>query len=712
MRLFSSLLALACVALAAPLARADVPVGKDNGQPVYMSAQQLGYDKTKAIVVAQGKVQVVQGDYVLFADRIAYYQDQNIVRAQGNISLLQPDGNVLFADELRLKDDLKAGIIDSFRVRMADNSLFAAREARKVSETEYQLSKAVYSPCKLCKNEETGETGPPLWQLKASEVNIDQQEQRVTYHNAWMEVYGVPVAYSPYLSHPTPGADRKSGLLAPSYSQNQQLGTTIQLPVYINISPNSDATLTPLLTTEENPVMIGQYRHLTEKGYYQFDGSITNPQARDSLGQVIPGQNEIRGHIFAKGGSTLNEHWTWGFDVNRATDDTYLRRYRFDNQNFLRSRLFSERIEKRDYAVVESVAFQGLQATSDPDVSPVVLPAAKAYVESDPLVWGSRVRMEASGRTITRRLGADSRRASLDTGWHVPFITRGGHVFEADASVRTDAYSVSDLALTSGGNFDGEVTRAVPRLAAGWRYPVMQMLGSDSVILEPMVQVVASSNGNNPSDIPNEDSQIPEFSDINLFAYNRFAGYDRIENGTRAVYGLRSEYREADGDNYHAMLGQDFMLEGERVFPVSSSSGDRSDYVGRLGMNLEDYMLDYRFRLDPDDLTLHRSEVGGTADFDPLILAVNYVLITDDPVLLDRNEGLFSGTFTLNENWLLNSYTRRDFDVGEFRSAGGGLTYHNDCITVVGRFDREFTSDRDFRPDASIMLQVFLKNLN
>lgn len=708
----SGWLAMLWVAACPAVANAVPKMDSDTSQPVYMSAQQLGYDKTKAIVVAQGKVQVVQGDYVLFADRIAYYQDQNIVRAQGNITLLQPDGNVLFADELRLKDDLRAGIIDSFRVRMADNSLFAAREAKKINETQYELRQAVYSPCKLCKDSETGETKAPLWQLKADEVEIDQTEQRVVYHDAWMELYGVPVIYTPYFSHPTPGAKRKSGILTPSYSQNRQLGTTFQLPVYWNIAPNIDATITPFLTSKEGPVMIGQYRHLTDNGYYQLDGSVTNPEQRDDFGQPIPGQNEIRGHLFAQGGSTLSQHWSWGFDINRTTDDTYLRRYRFGNQNMLRSRLFSERIEDRDYAMVESLAFQGLQANSDPDVSPFVLPAAKMYVESDPLVLGSRLRMEASGRTITRQLGADSRRASLDTGWHVPYITGNGHVFETDASVRTDIYSVTDLALTSGGDFEGTETRSIPRLASGWRYPLMQMFGEDSLTIEPMAQLVASSNGNNPDTIPNEDSRIPEFSDINLFSYNRFAGYDRVENGIRAVYGMRGEYREAEGQGYNVMLGQDMLLRGDRTFPVSNSPEDLSDYVGKLGVNGLNYDVDYRFRVDPDDLTLRRSELRSMLNFDPVSFYADYVVAQDDPVLFDRNEGLFSGNLLVTENWSLNSYARQDFEINELRSAGGGVTYQNDCITIATRFDREFTRDRDFRPDTSFMVQVFLKNLN
>lgn len=707
---------IVCVLLLAPLlsgaayaASSTVPTAP---QPVYMTAEQLGYDKTKSIVVAQGKVQVVQNDYVLFADQLAYYQDYNIVRAQGNVSLLQPDGNVLFADEIRLKDDLKKGIIDSFRVRMKDNSLFAAREAKKINETQYSLSQAVYSPCKLCHNDETGEDGPPLWQIKADKVDIDSEEQQVVYHDAYMEVYGVPIAYTPYFSHPTPGADRKTGLLAPSYSQNSQLGTTIQTPVYLNISPNIDATLTPFITSTEGPVLIGQYRQLTDTGYYQFDGSITNPDERNSSGQVIAGEKELRGHLFTRGGSTLSEHWNWGFDVNRSTDDTYLRRYRFGNQNTLRSRLFSERIEKRDYAVVETMAFQSLQANSNSDTSPLVLPSGKVYLESDPLALGSRVHMEASTRSITRDLGADSRRASLDTGWHIPYITSNGHVFEADADVRADVYSISNLALTTGGDFDGTETRSVPRLAAGWRYPVMQFIGADSLVLEPMAQIVGSTSGNNSDNIPNEDSLVPEFSDINLFSHNRFAGYDRIEDGSRAVYGLRGEYREDGGLTYNAMLGQDYSLDGERVFATSKNQEDFSDYVGKFGINSLYYELDYRFRVDPEDLTLRRSEARGAANIYPVMLYVDYVLVQDDPIIADLNEGYFSTSLALDENWSVNSYARHDFEINDLRSAGGGLTYKNECVTVVTRFDREFTQDRDFRPDSSVLVQVFLKNIN
>src|SRR5688572_19624367 len=122
----------------------------DSTKPVYMQAEQLGYDNNNAIVVARGNVVVAQGNTQLVADRITYYQNQQVVRADGNVRVTDAQtGQEYFADKVQLKDDLKEGIIRQFRVRMADNSQFAALEARKVNENETELKKAVYSPCKV-----------------------------------------------------------------------------------------------------------------------------------------------------------------------------------------------------------------------------------------------------------------------------------------------------------------------------------------------------------------------------------------------------------------------------------------------------------------------------------------------------------------------------------------------------------------------------------
>lgn len=683
----------------------------DSKQPVLMEAERMGYDRANRIVVALGKVEIVQGDTLLLADRIAYYQDQNIVRAKGNVTMVEPNGTVYFAEEVELKDDLKQGVVANFRIRMSDNSLFAAREAERVDANTTKLRKAVYSPCKLCTDDE-GKAGDPLWQIKANKVKIDETEQTVTYRDAYFEVYGTPVAYTPYFSHPTPNADRKSGVLSPEYSQSSQLGTVAKVPYYWNIAPDRDATITPHITSEEGPVLEAEYRQLTDNGQFQFNGSATYPRERDAEGKVISG-NQFRGHLFAKGMSQLDEDWNWGFDVNRASDDTYLRRYRFGSQESLTSRLYTEYVHDRDYLLLQTMAFQGLEAGDVQSTIPYILPGLKAESESRPLWGGARFRVGTNTALLTRRKGTDTRRASFDTGLRLPYTTSGGHVLEADANLRTDVYSVSELTRSNGQVFDGTESRMIPTLALRWKYPLIKQVQDASLIVEPLAELVASSNGNNPETIPNEDSLHPELSDINLFSDARFAGADRVENGTHLIYGVRSQYQFAPGKNLNAMLGQNYQLTGDPVFPLASDgTGDMSDYVGRVGVQYDPVDLSYRFRMDDDDFGLRRSEVRGAYFGERVSAALDYIYIDHDPFLETRRNILGSGSVRLDDHWTWLASGQRDLDDDSTITASTGFIFYYDCITVLTQLRRDFIRDRDIEPDTSISVRLSLKNLN
>lgn len=683
-------------------------------KPVYMTAEKMGYDQKNQIVIALGGVEVVQGDYVLMADRIDYYQKQNIVRARGNIKVLQPDGNVFFAEDAELKDDLKKGVIANFSARLSDNSRLIAREATRPDDNTIVLKKAVYSPCNICRDEETGEAKDPLWQIKADEVVYEEKEQRMVYDNAFFEVFGVPVIYTPYLAHPSPGADRKSGILLPEYSSSSQLGATAKVPYYINIAPDKDATITPYMTSREGLVMEGEYRQLTDDGAFQFNGSGTFPERRDELGNETDG-HEFRGHIYARGNSGLTEHWSYGFDVNRATDDTYIRRYRFGNQDTLTSRVYTERLEKRDYVGIQGLAFQGLREEDDPDRSPVVLPSVDVHVESDPLWKGARASFTANALAISRQIGKETRRVAMEGNVHLPLISRSGQVIEADLGTRVDGYSVNDVQVNGGTEeFDGEQKRIVPRAGLTWRYPMITYVKDTSLTLEPIVQAVASTNGNNPEKIPNEDSQLFDFSDINLFALNRQVGWDRIDNGSRLVYGLRGEVGLKDDHYVNFLVGQDYALSGDALNVLGKSKSDEfSDYVGQVGYESGMLNLDYRFWIREDDYVIRRNELNGSLTTKYVDLYTDYIYLNDDPVLDDINEIFGAGTIRLTQNWALNGYIRRDL-LGEAqtRAAGGGVVWQNECMTIFTGINREFFRDRDIQPDTSVTVRVGLKNLN
>jgi len=691
---------------------------EETSSPVYMEADKLGYDQKNALVLALGKVEIVQDTRILRADKVIYYQEQNIVRATGNVSLLDEEGNVYFANDLEITNDLKQGVIQQFRIRLKDNSLFAAREAHREDEKHFTLKKAVYSPCKLCEPKEGEDAKAPLWQIKASKVKYDEQEQKVTYNNARLEVYGVPVLWSPVFMHPTPGADRKTGILAPEYSHSTQLGTTFKLPVYYNIAPDKDATITPYLTSKSGPVLMGQYRQLTDNGSYEFDGSGTYPDRLDADGREISGR-DFRGHIFAKGDSDINDKWNWGFDVNRSSDDTYLRRYKFSNDTSLTSRAFAERIEGRNYLRLQGLTFQGLRVEDNPDYEPLIAPEMQAHLEttagfSDSKLANSKIYMDADSMILSRIKGADSRRISATLGWKLPYITDNGQIFELDTSYRSDAYSLSDVALNNGDSFSGTKNRFVPQASLSWRYPMLKRVSNANLIVEPIVMAVASKNHNNPYVINNEDSRTPEFTESNLFSANRFAGRDLIENGSRVIYGARTSLQDDQAHNASLMLGQERRLNGEQaVADMSGDNGNNSDYVGEIAVNYLPVNLSYRLKIDSENFSLPYSEIHSSYNANSFGFGADYIRLNNDIYLGTKEEIMENGWLMLSENWKWTAFGRHDLAGGRRNiSAGSGLVYTDECLTIYTDLAREFTRDRDIAPGTSISVRLGLKNLN
>ncbi len=698
-------------------AMTDTSLQLNKNDPVLLEAKQMGYDKVNAIVIAQGDVEIVQNDYIVRADQVTYNQNTSVVRAIGNVSVMQPDGNVYFAEDVELQDKLKAGVVQNFRARLADNSVFAAREGRRINENVTEMNKAVYSPCKLCEGKDGKDPKPPQWQIKAEHVKVDETEQNVTYRNAFFEVYGIPIAYTPYFSHPTPNADNKSGLLTPEYGHTTNLGTTVQVPVYLSVAPNMDMTLTPMYTTEEGTVLSAEWRHLTERGFYQLRGSGTYPDKRSDTGETIAGKNEFRGHIEGDGRLSISEDFAWGFNFKRTTDDTYLRRYRFGDEDLLTSRLYAEGLRDRNYAIVQALAFQGLKVGDDPDRSPLIVPMLDTRLETEPLWMGSRFTLDGNALVLTREEGSETRRVGLIGGWKLPFVTAGGHVLEAKASVRAEGIDVQENFIsTSGGvrRVDGNQSRVVPEVEIGWRYPLIRRFsGGESLTLEPIVKAMASPSRTPSNKIPNEDSQVREFSDINLFSNNRFAGWDDLETGPRVVYGVRSQLVMDPTKRVQMMVGQTYQTNEDNAYPLTENPDNHfSDLVGELGLAYDALDLSYRFKLDKDDWDMQKNEVNAVLGWNPVSFGVNYVHVNDEPFSSDFEDLSGFTNIRMTEHWSLSGSARRDMRrKGGMIHSAGALTYSNECVTVMARLAKEYTRDRDIEPDTSFTVRVGLKNL-
>jgi len=670
---------------------------------ITFTADEVSHDKENGIIKASGNVEIFNKKQVLLANRISYNQRQDMVIASGNVSLLEPNGNVLFADYMELSGDFKSAIIKNIKIRLSDNSRIVANHAVRDDGNLTKMRNAIYSPCTTCA---TMPNDPPLWQLKAKKIIHNKEQQELEYYDVWMEMAGLPIMYTPYFWHPDPTVKRKSGFLTPNTGGSTYLGTTFTTPYFYAISPSKDLTISPTITAKERLLMAGVYRERFNNGILDLDGSLT-----------YDSKNDLRGHIKSNAKFDVDERWRWGFDLNRSTDDTYLRRYRFPSQRILTTKVYAEGFSQRNYFSAESYAFQGTAIEDDPGQSPLILPMITYNRQSPIGIAGLNSTFNASSVVMTRSNKNNTRRISVDGGWHLPLIGKRGDISKISFTTRGDLYHVSNLNLKrKSKKYTGFSGRVRPQLKFNWRLPLARQHGKISQTLEPMATTVISPYGGNLEKIPNEDSINLEFDDTNLFNENIFTGFDRVEGGARIKYGLKWGFVGSKGGHTTAFIGQRYRPKEDNTFSKGSGlEGLLSDYVARLNVSPGKYLnLIYRTRLDKNNFSYKRNELQVGAGPPALRFSTNYIFFEaqSDVDFSGREEISGAISTKLNRSWHSKINSRYDLDgSGDLRNLGMNLTYDCECFTLSTTINRQFYRDRDLRPSDSIMFKLSFKTL-
>ena len=116
-----------------------------------------------------------------------------------------------------------------------------------------------------------------------------------------------------------------------------------------------------------------------------------------------------------------------------------------------------------------------------------------------------------------------------------------------------------------------------------------------------------------------------DLEDSNLFALNRFPGYDRIEDGVRFTYGFDWQF-ERPRWRIKTTVGQSYRLTNEAtLLPDGTGLSSRtSDIVGRTEIRYRDFVkLTHRFRLDKDNFAVRRNEFDAAVGTQRLTAAIS-----------------------------------------------------------------------------------------
>lgn len=731
--LFASTILAGCLLSAGPSTALtymqDTPSASAEDERVELVADQLTYDPDTGEIRAIGNVELVRDGYTLKAGEIYYNETSGEARAVGAVELTTPGGDRIIAPQILLQNQLKDAFVENIRLIMTDGAQAVAASGERIEETgRTVLKRASYSPCKVCAD---GSGKKPLWQLKAVKVVHDKGKRRLYYDNAILEVLGVPIFWTPYFSHPDPTVDRASGLLPLDIQTSQNLGLIAGIPYYHVFSDSIDATFTPVFTTREGFVLKGQYRQHVGIGQFSFDGSITRAEQRD-INNIRTGINETRGHISSAGTFQHSDRWRSTYQVNYASDDTYLGRYEISNTDTLVSEYLLEGFFGASYVSSRALAFQGLRLEDISGKTAFALPLIDAEFIPNYKPLGGTISLKGNALALHRTDGLDTRRLSLMANWQRRWITPKGFVLDVDALARSDLYNLDaanqpdDPAFAgSFGGTSGSEWRRLARLTTTVSWPLVKYGVSGTHTVEPITEISLSPRRGTPDSIVNEDSRAFELSDLNLFSADRTSGFDLWEEGSRATFGVRWRY-EGNNLTTDILVGQSWRITGQDFVLADGIGleGNSSDIVGRTNLNYQGWIdLEHRYRLDDQSFNIRRNDIDVTFGDHKKSLRVGYTRLNRDLAFInreDREEIRVSGFYNIDDNWRLSGTWIRRLEGAELSTStedsgpvqySVGVEYQNECIELGLRLRETFTRDRDVEPGTSIMFRLKLTNL-
>lgn len=739
------------IGMNAPAKAQDAAARIDDLQPnipadakLLLTANELVYNRDTEKVTVRGNVQIEYGGYKMVARQVDYDQKSGRILATGDIQLIEPGGNIVYADRMDVTDDFGNGFVQALRIETTDLTRLAAETGERRNGEEFILNKAVYTACTPCNTKPEHRS---LWHIKAQRIIQNGRTRTIRLEHAYFELFGKPIAYIPVMEIPDHTVKRKSGFLFPQFRYTQKLGAGVGVPYYWAISPHMDATITGTGLTRQGFLLEGEFRQQFHNGLHTLNVAGISQLDRE---QFTPGTVDAletnRGMIASRGKFEINPRWSFGWNVLVQSDNNFAKTYdlsTFDGTTYV-NQAYLTGLGKRNYFDLRAFYFDIQDAdpdSIDENKQPVAQVLDYSYTAPEPILGGelnadfnltnikrNRLdRVNVLGVERFRGLEGTSHRLTGELEWKRTFIAPGGLVLTPLLAARGDALGMNvDDPVGYTGNFTSSDAETRRMLTAGLeaRYPILFAGETSTHVLEPIGQLYARPDEQYAGGLPNEDAQSFVFDATNLFDRDKFSGYDRIEGGTRANIGLRYTGSFDSGYGLRAIAGQSFQLGGLNSFATDdlvkagADSGletDSSDYVAMLGIDAPSgLMASLSGRLDESDFSLRRADA--TVGYLGLNwqAALTYTRIEAQPTYgspFDQDEIQTAAAYRFHEYWSVFGAVTYDIDAGVVSRNGLGITYDDQDTLFSIVYKQERDTDSSLANDWSIGARISFRTL-
>ena len=624
------------------------------------------------------------------ADKIKYNIKSEELQTSGNTEMTNASGQRIKLQEASIAKHNSAVSAKDIELWLGKNVYIQAEEIIKKDDLTIATD-AMFTACDGC------DSFGNAWEIHGDEITHNAEEKMLYFYNAsfWLYNDNIPLFWFPYYEMPDPSVKYKSGLLSPSFNSTSNMGTQINIPVYINISEKHDLTPTFSYLTNENPLFQLEHRLNATHSEFRSKGSFTHTK-----------ENENRWHIFNDDIIEMGENARALIYVQRTSDKTYLQKYGFYNyQPYLDSGAKLEIFGQSGYVTADTHIFQELREPkgNQTAASGNILPNIHGVYQTNPLfnetyvVFTGDLLGVSSSKQSTQRIIGEGRIISPWTLW-------GGNRLTASLATRYDIYSFEKAEIYEDDNinnsYNGIKSRFLPSGYVEWGLPLYDVKNDWTYIIEPRARltIMEHSNDNNVFAV-NNDSAGRFLSDTTLFSDKRYSGYDVWENGNFVDYGAQwTAY-----NNKHSVsvfLGQtyDFKTQDDDDFNDNGFRNGFSDYVGRVSYDYNLINLSTRFRVDKNDITLNHIENSAYLGKGNTYLSLGHIWdynpLTSDK---DTHEAVAGAGLQLTKRINVRGYMFYNMYEHTFQRHSAGVFYEHPCFYVSFEYRRDNAIKEDYR---------------
>ena len=577
----------------------EVVSGNPNDLPVYIEADQAEITQPRSGIY-KGNVDVKQGNRHLQSAEVEVQQQgsgDNVQRyafARGGFDYRDNQINLL-GDDAKIHLNTKDTDVRNAHYQLVDRQGRGSAESVELRDDYRVMKNATFTSCLQDDHS---------WSIYADEMRQHVKEEYAEMWHARFKVQGVPVFYTPYLQLPI-GDRRRSGLLIPTLGHGSRDGYFYAQPVYWNIAPNLDATLTPKYMSRRGWQLNSEFRYLTTLG----EGQIAGEYLGDDRLKDYDSENRKRHLFYWKHNAAFARDWRLDLNYTKVSDKRYFND--FDSAYGSSTDGYADQTGRIAYYQPNyniAMFVKQFQIFDEVVIGPYrALPQIDFNYYQNGL-FGNKVDFKLFSQAV--RFDNDS--AQMPTAWrfhgepsvNTTLSNRYGSM-NLEAKLYATQYQQKKGRSDKAEDVESSVNRILPQL----KIDLQSVLASSQTFisgytqtLEPRAQYLFrpyKDQSNIGSKLNSQylgfgyDSSLLQQDYFSLFNSRRYSGLDRIASANQVTLGGTSRFfDENKEERFNIAVGQTYYLEPSRIDENrdNRTEGSSSSWAIEANWKLNDLM--------------------------------------------------------------------------------------------------------------------------